>query len=192
MPCMKGLICLLADRTEDFSRTVELELSELCERVLTVDDPEKIPPCELLVIDLDHARVPQHTEAARRIGYARRERAVGFPFLLRPFRMAALRALVANEEAEASLRPSGNYRTVTVGSETVALSEREALLFRLLYEAGGEAVSREALARAVFPNAEAPEDSVNVYIHYLRKKLERNKKRLIRAHRGGGYSLLTD
>ena len=26
---MKGLVCLLADRTEDFSRTVELELKEV-------------------------------------------------------------------------------------------------------------------------------------------------------------------
>lgn len=189
---MKGLVCLLADRSEELSRTVELELSELCERVLLIDDPEKIPPCELLIIDLDHARVPQHAAAARRIGYARREHAVAFPFLCRPFRMSALRALVTDAAAEAPLRPSADYRTVTVGSETVLLSEREALLFRLLYEAGGEPVSRSVLAEAVFPHADAPEDSVNVYIHYLRKKLERNKRRLIRAHRGGGYSLFID
>ena len=189
---MKGLVCLLADRAEDLTRTVELELSALCERVLTIDDPEAIPPCELLVIDLDYARAPQHTEAARRIGYTRRERTVGFPILVRPFRMAALRALLCEADTEAPLRPSGDFRTVTVGSEAIALSDREALLFRLLYEAGGGVVSRRQLAEAVFPHADAPEDSVNVYIHYLRKKLERNKKRLIRAHRGGGYSLLTD
>ena len=189
---MKGLVCILADRTEDFSRTVELELSSLCERVLTVGDPADIPPCELLIIDLDYARVPQHAEAARRIGYARRERSVGFPLLVRPFRMAALCALIGGAEVENPLRPSADFRTVTVGSEAVALSEREALLFRLLYEAKGAVVSREVLAHAVFPNADAPEDSINVYVHYLRKKLERNKKRLIRAYRGGGYSLLTD
>ena len=189
---MKGLVCLLADRTEDFSRTVELELAALYERVLTVADPVKIPPCDLLVIDLDHARVPQHTEAARRIGYTRRERTVAFPILVRPFRMAALRALVTLEEGEVSIRPSSDWRTVTVGSEAIALSDREARIFALLYEAGGAVVSRRTLAEAVFPEAEAPEDSINVYIHYLRKKLERNKKRLIRAHRGGGYSLLID
>ena len=192
MSLMKGLACLLADRTEEFSRTVELELSALYGRVLTVDEPEAIPPCDLLVIDLDHARVPQHTEAARRLGYARRERTVGFPLLVRPFRMAALRALVTDAEGEISLRPSSDFRTVTVGSEAVALSDREASIFRLLYEASGAVVSRRTLAEAVFPQADAPEDSVNVYIHYLRTKLERNKKRLIRAHRGGGYSLLID
>ena len=189
---MKGLVCLLAARNDDFSRTVELELCELCERVLLVEEPERIPPCELLIIDLDFARVPQHTEAARRIGYARRERAVGFPLLLRPFRMAALRALITGAGTEAPLRPSADFRTVTVGSEAVSLSEREATIFRLLYEAGGEVVCRAALAKAAFPQAEAPEDSVNVYIHYLRKKLERNERRLIRGHRGGGYSLLID
>jgi hypothetical protein len=189
---MKGLVCLLADRTEDFSRTVELELSALYGRVMTVDDPEAIPPCDLLVIDLDHARVPHNTEAARRIGYTRHERTVGFPLLVRPFRMAALRALVTDGEGEVTLRPSSDFRTVTVGSEAVALSDREARILALLYEAGGAVVSRQTLAEAVFPQAEAPEDSINVYIHYLRKKLERNKKRLIRAHRGGGYSLLID
>ena len=188
---MKGLVCLLADRFEDFSRTVELELSALCERVLVLDDPEAVPPCELLVIDLDYAR-PQHTEAAQRIGYSRRARAVGFPLLVRPFRMSALRALLTEREDGHSLRPSADFRTVTVGSESIRLSEREALLFRLLYEAKGAVVSRKHLADAVFPQADAPEDSVNVYIHYLRKKLERNKKRLIRAHRGGGYSLFAD
>ena len=189
---MKGLVCLLADRTEDFSRTVELELSALYGRVMTVDDPEAIPPCDLLVIDLDHARVPHNTEAARRIAYTRHERTVGFPLLVRPFRMAALRALVTLEEGEVTLRPSSDFRTVTVGSEAVALSDREARILALLYEAAGAVVSRQTLAEAVFPQAEAPEDSINVYIHYLRKKLERNKKRLIRAHRGGGYSLLID
>ena len=189
---MKGLVCLLADRTEDFSRTIELELATLYERVLTVDNPEKIPPCDLLVVDLDHTRAPQHTEAARRIGYARRERTVGFPLFVRPFRMAELRALVTLGDGEVSLRPSGDYRTVTVGSEAIALSDREARIFGLLYEAGGAIVSRRILAEAVFPQADAPEDSINVYIHYLRKKLERNKKRLIRSHRGGGYSLLID
>lgn len=189
---MKGLVCLLADRNEELTRTVELELGELYERVLTLCEGEDIPPCELLVIDLDYVRAPQQATAARRIGYARKERAVGFPLLGRPFRISALRALIEDRESEAALRPSDDYRTVTVGSETVALSKREALLFRLLYEAGGAPVPREILAEAVFPNAQAQTDSINVYIHYLRKKLERNKKRLIRAHRGGGYSLMTE
>jgi hypothetical protein len=121
-----------------------------------------------------------------------RERTVGFSLLVRPFRMAALRALCNDGDGEGVLRPSADFRTVTVGSEAVTLSDREALLFRLLYEARGEAVPRRVLAETVFPHAEVPEDSVNVYIHYLRKKLERNKKRIIRGHRGGGYSLLTD
>ena len=187
---MKGLVCILADRTEDFSRTVELELSSICERVLTIEEGETIPPCELLIIDLDYTRPPQHAEAARRIGYARRERSVGFPLLVRPFRMSALCALIGKEEGESPLRPSTDFRTVTVGSEAVALSEREALLFRLLYEAGGEVVSRKALAEAVFPHADAPEDSINVYIHYLRKKLEKIAgPGVLISVRGRGYML---
>ena len=185
---MSRLACLLADLGDPFTATVEIELSEVFEAVRVLARDEEVPPCSLLVTDLDYAAPPSRGE--RRIGYTREDKSAPFPVLRRPFRIAELRHLLALPEEEGPLAPSADFRTLTLDGETVTLTEREAQLLRLLYEAGGEPVSRRALSLALFPEAEDADGSLTVYIHYLRKKLERNGKRRLLAHRGGGYSLL--
>ena len=187
---MRGLACLLADRDDPFTGTLEVELSEVFSSVRVLARGEDVPPCALLLIDLDYA--PSVLLGERRIGYARKEGKPPFPFLLRPFRIEELRALLPLSGDTAPLTPSPDYRTVTVAGETLALTEREAALLRLLYEANGEPIPRSALAAAVFPEADVPEDSLAVYICYLRKKLERDGTHRLLAHRGKGYSLLRD
>ena len=182
---MTGLACLLADPRDPFTETLLLELRAHFPQVRLLARGEEVPPCHLLLLDLDHATVPG-ADAALRIGYSR----TGEGELRRPFRMEELRRLMT-EQGEDVLLPSADFRTVTVGEETVTLTEREAALLALLYRASGAPVARARLA-AVFREAEDAEGSLTVYIHYLRKKLERNGKRRILAHRGGGYSLLTD
>ena len=190
---MKGLACLLADRTDPYTRTLELELLELYASVTLLTPGEPIPPCALLLADLDYAApLPSTENAGRVIGFSRTPiQSTDYTILLRPFRMRELLALLSPEEAR-PLTPGADFRTVTVAGETVTLTECEAVLFRLLYEAGGTPVSRTLLAKAAFPDAADAEGSLNVYIHYLRKKLERSQKKVIRAHRGGGYSLLLE
>lgn len=185
---MKRLACLLADRGDPFTETLEIELSDVFETVRVLARDEEAPPCSLLVADLDYALPSSRGE--RRIGYTREGREAPFPVLERPFRMAELRRLLTASEDEGVLAPSADFRTLTLDGVTLSLTEREAQLFRLLYEADGAPVSRDTLARALFPEAENADGSLTVYIHYLRKKLERNGKRRLRAHRGGGYSLL--
>lgn len=184
---MSRLACLLADREDPFTQTLAIELSDVFETVRVLAREEEVPPCSLLVADLDYAVPPGVGE--RRIGYTREGREAPFPVLGRPFPIGDLRRLLASPEEAGALAPSADFRTLTLDGETVSLTEREAQLFRLLYEADGAPVSREALARALFPEAEDAEGSLTVYIHYLRKKLERNGKRRLHAHRGGGYSL---
>ena len=182
---MTGLACLLADRSDPFTETVLLELRAVFSHVRLLSRGEEIPPSALLVSDLDYATPPGGGDA-RRIGYSRR-----LPCeLRRPFRMEELRRLLVG--ATAALLPSADFRSVTVEGETVTLTEREAALLALLFQANGAPVAREVLTAAVFREAEDAEGSLTVYIHYLRKKLERNGKRRILAHRGGGYSLLTN
>lgn len=187
---MSRLACLLADPADPFTDTVAIELSEVFPSVRVLTREEAVPPCSLLVADLDYAAAPR--EGERRIGYAREERTAPFPVLRRPFPITELRRLLTAPPGERGLTPSADFRTVTLGGETVSLTEREAVLLRLLYEAKGAPVARIRLARAAFPEAEDPSGSLSVYIHYLRKKLERSGKRLLHAHRGGGYSLLID
>jgi hypothetical protein len=190
---MKGLACLLSDRTDPYTRTLELELLELFDAVTLLEGGEPVPPCTLLLVDLDlGAPLPRLEDAARVIAFSRTPgKSAPFTVLTRPFRMRELRLLLLPEEAR-PLAVGEDFRTVTVGGETVCLTECEATLFRLLYEAGGAPVSRNTLSAAAFPDAEDAEGSLNVYIHYLRKKLERSQRKVIRAHRGGGYSLLLD
>ena len=190
---MKGLACLVARRDDDLTRTLELELCAHYDRVTVVECAADCPPCALALADLDLGHISIAALPAERcIGYGRDAATGECPFLPRPFRMAELRAMLTAEADSAVLRPSDDFRTVTVGDMTVSLSHREAAILRLLYLAGGAPVDRGTLTEGVFPEAEAPEDVLNVYIHYLRKKLERNGTRRIRAHRGGGYSLIFD
>lgn len=191
---MKGLCLLLAPRGEDLARTLELELCDIFDEVVTCEEVPSVRGAALLLVDLDTPALSlRATEgvAERRLGYSRREGvAAPFPVLLRPFRMTDLRHALLTPEAPA-LCLCEDGTAALLGGETVPLTSREAALLAMLLEAKGEPVPREALCRGVFPDAEDPDAALNVYIHYLRKKLERNRKRVISAHRGGGYSLLT-
>ena len=111
-----------------------------------------------------------------------------FPVLGRPFPMEVWRRAVRGE-GQGSAVTYADGRLLLPDGSTVVFTGREDALFSLLYEANGAPVARERLAEAVFPDAAEPEKSLNVYIHYLRKKLEGNGRRAILAHRGGGYSL---
>ncbi len=78
-------------------------------------------------------------------------------------------------------------RAVLVDSKTVKLSEKEFALFSLLFQNRGNAVSREELAKEI--NASGGNE-VDVYVCYLRRKLEKNRKRMIFTERGVGYKLI--
>ena len=78
-------------------------------------------------------------------------------------------------------------RTVSVNSRNIRLSEKEFAIFSTLFKNRGKAVSRDELAAAI----DAKEgNEVDVYICYLRRKLEHDRKRLIFTERGVGYKLI--
>ena len=78
-------------------------------------------------------------------------------------------------------------RTATLtGGEPVKLSDTEYKILCLLYEHRNQPVSAEMAAEILGP---ADSNKYNVYICYLRKKLEQGSVRLIRTVRGGGYLL---
>ena len=184
-------VTILAEPQDDFTRLLALEIAALGIGCTVVATAEECPPSACLLFDLDRTPTVDAGIAPRRIGYTRGERQADFPVLHRPFRMAALRTLLAEGEGDAHLVPSADFRTVMLGGDTIRLSEREAALFSYLYRADGAPIPREVLASAVFPEAADPADAVTVYIHYLRKKLERNGRRVITAQHGS-YSLLCD
>jgi two-component system, OmpR family, phosphate regulon response regulator OmpR len=77
------------------------------------------------------------------------------------------------------------------GEELVKITDRERDMMRLLAEAHGAAVSREALAG---PDSDANERTIDVQINRLRRKIERDPANpsYLQTVRGSGYRLIVD
>ena len=77
------------------------------------------------------------------------------------------------------------------GGELVRITDREREMLKLLAEAHGAPVSREALAG---PDSEANERTVDVQVNRLRRKIERDPANpvFLQTVRGSGYRLVVD
>jgi two-component system, OmpR family, phosphate regulon response regulator OmpR len=80
---------------------------------------------------------------------------------------------------------------LSLGEDSVRITDRERDMLRLLTEATGSPVSREALAG---PESDANERTVDVQINRLRRKIERDPANptYLQTVRGAGYRLVTD
>jgi DNA-binding response OmpR family regulator len=119
------------------------------------------------------------------------------PFALAEF-LARVRALVRRGYSAADplirvqdLEVNTVHRSVQRGGERIALTAREYALLEYLALRAGQVVSRTEIWEHVYDfREEAESNVVDVYIGYLRKKLERpDRPRLIRTRRGMGYVL---
>ena len=81
---------------------------------------------------------------------------------------------------------SSASREVTIGDATVTLTEVEFRLFSALVSREGF-ISREELSQTVWGEHES--GLLNVYVHYLREKLEKNGERIIISSRREGYKI---
>jgi two-component system response regulator MprA len=92
------------------------------------------------------------------------------------------------ELGDLSLDPA--TRQVRRGGRTVALTAREFALLLVLMRSPGRVFSREQLLREVWQDEGASSNVVDVYVRYLRQKLEAGgESRLLLTVRGRGYSL---
>ena len=91
--------------------------------------------------------------------------------------------------SDLTLNPS--TRDVRRGRRKVALTAREYALLVLLLERRGTVVSRDQILRQVWDDKQATSSNViEVYVRYLRQKLEEGgARRLIHTVRGQGYCL---
>jgi DNA-binding response OmpR family regulator len=89
------------------------------------------------------------------------------------------------------LRLETSTRRVWRGEDEIVLTSREYALLEYLAMRAGEAVTRTDIWEHVYEfNSEADSNVVDVYIGYLRKKVERpDRPALIHTIRGVGYSL---
>ncbi len=85
-------------------------------------------------------------------------------------------------------------RRVTIGDNVITLTAREYTLLELLARRTGELVTRNDIVEHCYDfAAESASNVIDVYIGYLRKKLEAaGQPRLIHTRRGQGYLLASE
>jgi DNA-binding response OmpR family regulator len=123
-------------------------------------------------------------------------------YLIKPFAfeelLARVRALARRAYSAKNplltvddLRLETSTRRVWRGEDEIVLTYREYALLEYLAMRAGEAVSRTDIWEHVYEfNSEADSNVVDVYIGYLRKKVERpDRPAVIHTIRGVGYSL---
>jgi DNA-binding response OmpR family regulator len=126
-------------------------------------------------------------------------------YLAKPFAFAELLARVRalSRRAYARKEPvirigtlllDTSARSVQVAGEPVTLTPREYALLELLARRAGELVTRSDIIEHCYDfAADSLSNVVDVYIGYLRRKLERpGQPRLIHTRRGQGYQLLAE
>lgn len=106
----------------------------------------------------------------------------------RTFRHAELiKALESSGEPEASISLSKAGNEAYVSGESVRLTEVEYKLLEVILTSDGF-VSKETLLERVWGDG-YDIGVVNVYVHYLRRKLERDGKKVIISSRNEGYKI---
>jgi DNA-binding response OmpR family regulator len=125
-------------------------------------------------------------------------------YLIKPFEftvlLARLRALVRRRYAKASsmmrvadLEVDLARREARRGGAAIPLTAREFTLLELLALNAGRVVSRTEIWDKLYESQdEGTSNTVDVYISYLRRKIDRGRAPLIVTRRGQGYMLRDD
>jgi len=123
-------------------------------------------------------------------------------YLIKPFAwdelLARVRALIRRERGH----PTPKYviddleidlvsRSVTRGGKQIHLTAREFMLLQYLAQREGQVVSRSEISKHLYgQDDEASSNVVDVYIGYLRNKIDKPyEKKLIHTRRGAGYQM---
>lgn len=126
-------------------------------------------------------------------------------YLVKPFEtdelLARVRALGRRAHDLSDIHPENVFGDVCLIKESsemrctgrhIALTGKEAALLELLLRNQGHPKSKEAILAEIWGSASgATENSVELYIHYLRKKLKGSTVR-IKTIRGQGYMLVQE
>ena len=104
-----------------------------------------------------------------------------------PFDFERIKEVLSCEKGQKKLRLSASGRTCTLGEREIRLTDAEYRLLAMLYNNEGF-VGRGDLLHGVW-DEDTDEGVVNVYIHYLRTKLEIDGEKVILSSRKEGYML---
>ena len=125
----------------------------------------------------------------------------GDDYVTKPFSLAVLLARVRARTRTAESSRTGSFRfadlTIDFAARTVVRAGRELRLTRTefsilecLARSAGRVVSRDRLLDAVWGDREVGSNNLEVFINFLRRKVDApGHRRLIQTERGIGYSL---
>ena len=104
-----------------------------------------------------------------------------------PFSDEMLFAAIGGDDKRAA-RLTLDGRTAHLDGEDIRLTEVEAALLSRLMREGGGFVERSVLLSDVW-GEDADGGIINVYVHYLREKLEKRGEKIILSSRSHGYKI---
>ena len=179
-----------------YAQWIRLELIERGKSAAVSEGLAFAPSAKLYIIDIDTVQFSQKGDS-RAVCFGRQEKPPkerDIIYLVRPFTADEL--LTACEQSYTNAPrvnsfeadSSDSRRRVIYGGEEYFLTEKEYMLYDILKSADGEPVDRLSICERLW--GELDDNSLNLYIHYLRQKLEHSGTKAIRSHRGKGYSLI--
>ena len=122
-------------------------------------------------------------------------------YLTKPFSfdelLARIRALLRRSKQSTALALEYRgvvldpyYRKLTIGSKEIELTEKEFLIMEYMLKNTEKSITRKEIAEYAWQNQDDSSNIVDVYINFLRKKMETlSDKRYINTVRGIGYIL---
>lgn len=172
-----------------FARMLELEFTMRDKLVFRAERPQETVYAEIVLLDLDTVPLPMPETYGRLIGFTRNSslltddtRRKCSMILHRPFEMRLLRQEILTDEQmlaeltltdwaknKPDLRLDEKERTLFVADRGLKLSPNETVLMKSLLENRGKILSRGSLSEVI---GESQANKVDVYICYLRRKLE--------------------
>ncbi len=170
---MKKSIAVITDDFYLFEK-IRLTLGELAEVRLFDDAPSGA--FDLVIADADYKSLPADIRLSRH----------GECELSIPFTYAELLGAVS-PVGGAALSISEADRCAILRGKRIKLTELEYSLLSYLIKKGAFADKEELLSRVW--GGDYTEGIINVYIHYLREKLERGGEKIIICSRGKGYKI---
>ena len=209
---------LIASKDAVFSRMLALEFSEKGFSVFSAQSLKEaadfLSRAHLALIDaafLSEGELPKFPYDIILFGYEEefehipRQELTKYYTLVRPFVMEDFWASLFTGEKEneplrlhvqkrknpaESLALDDRSHSAYYKGEKIILTQKEFALLSLLFENRGTPVSRETALREVFTDAEASTNVVDVYINYLRSKIDHKFGiRMIGTVRGCGYMI---
>lgn len=135
---------------------------------------------EICLLDIDTRTAPEGAYTMSRV------RACDISI---PFRLGSVLEFIEEKLSDkAALTIDSDKRLAHLYGKEIRLTELEGALLFSLIEGGGEFISREALISRVFEGTDNS-GMLNLYIHYLREKLEADGEKIIISSRKCGYKI---